>query len=130
MAREICGLAEGCARKPVFVFEQSPHSSIQKGSLDAGRAAKPPKHARQSKHQLALNGRTPRHSRKSPQLRRLHSLLHLRAHAMTVSAVRPWRTALQRERRLPSGVVGPVLFSVLRRLASICLREVIENQSE
>src|SRR5450756_331367 len=49
---------------------------------------------------------------------------------MTVSAVRPWRTALQRERRLPSGVVGPVLFSALRRLASICLRELIENQSE
>ena len=49
---------------------------------------------------------------------------------MTVSAVRPWRTALQRERHLPSGVVGPVLFSALRRLASICLRELIEDQSE
>ena len=49
---------------------------------------------------------------------------------MTVSAVRPWRTALQRERRLPSDVVGPVLFSALRRLASICLSELIENQSE
>ena len=49
---------------------------------------------------------------------------------MTVSAVRPWRTALQRERRLPSAVVGPVLFSALRWLASICLRELIENQSE
>src|SRR5450756_548224 len=47
-----------------------------------------------------------------------------------VSVVRPWRTALQRERRLPSGVVGPVLFSALRRLASICLRELIENQAE
>src|SRR5450759_3693624 len=49
---------------------------------------------------------------------------------MTVSAVRPWRTALQRERRLPSGVVGPVLLNALRRLASICLRELIENQAE
>jgi len=49
---------------------------------------------------------------------------------MTVSAVRPWRTALQRERRLPSGVVGPVLLSALRRLASICLRELIANQAE
>src|ERR1019366_10316657 len=49
---------------------------------------------------------------------------------MTVSAVRPWRTALQHERRLPSGVVGPVLFSALRRLASICLRELIANQTE
>jgi hypothetical protein len=29
---------------------------------------------------------------------------------MTVSAVRPWRTALQRERCLPSSVTGPVLF--------------------
>jgi len=38
---------------------------------------------------------------------------------MTVSAVRPWRKALQRERCLPSGVVGPVLFRALRRLASI-----------
>src|ERR1035437_449097 len=47
---------------------------------------------------------------------------------MTVSAVRPWRTALRRERSLPSGVVGPVLLSALRRLASICLRELIENQ--
>ena len=49
---------------------------------------------------------------------------------MTVSAVRPWRTALQRERCFPSGVVGPVLFSALRRLASICLRELIGNQAE
>src|SRR6516162_11538299 len=45
---------------------------------------------------------------------------------MTVSAVRPWRTALQRERSLPSGVLGPVLFSALRRLASICLSELID----
>jgi hypothetical protein len=49
---------------------------------------------------------------------------------MTVSAVRPWRKALQRERRLPSLVVGPVLFGVLQRLASICLRELFENQTE
>src|ERR1039458_2040673 len=47
---------------------------------------------------------------------------------MTVSAVRPWRTALQRERSLPSGVVGPVLLSALRRLASICLSELIDDQ--
>jgi hypothetical protein len=40
----------------------------------------------------------------------------------TVSAVSPWRTALQRERCLPSGVVGPVLLPALRRLASICRR--------
>jgi hypothetical protein len=33
--------------------------------------------------------------------------------------------ALQRERRLPSGVVGPVLLNALRQLASICLRELI-----
>jgi hypothetical protein len=31
---------------------------------------------------------------------------------------------------LPSGVVGPVLFSALRRLASICLKELIEEQLE
>ena len=49
---------------------------------------------------------------------------------MTVSAVRPWREALQRECSLPSGVVGPVLLSALRRLASICLRDVIEDRSE
>src|ERR1035437_7383692 len=47
---------------------------------------------------------------------------------MTVSAVRPWRNALRRERCLPSGVVGPVLLSALRRLASICLRELIDDQ--
>jgi len=32
------------------------------------------------------------------------------------------------ERSLPSGVVGPVLLSALRRLASICLSELIEDQ--
>src|SRR5450759_49764 len=47
---------------------------------------------------------------------------------MTVSAVRPWRNALRRECSLPSGVVGPVLLSALRRLASICLSELIEDQ--
>jgi hypothetical protein len=31
---------------------------------------------------------------------------------------------------LPSGVIGPVLFNALRRLASICLRELIEDQRE
>jgi hypothetical protein len=46
----------------------------------------------------------------------------------TVSAVRPWRTALQRERCLPSSEIGPVLLRALRRLASICLKEVIERQ--
>ena len=35
--------------------------------------------------------------------------------------VKPWRNAFRRERSLPSGVVGPVLLSALRRLASICL---------
>src|SRR5450759_67494 len=30
---------------------------LKKGGLDAGRAAKPPEDARQSKHQLALDGR-------------------------------------------------------------------------
>src|ERR1035437_2578178 len=49
---------------------------------------------------------------------------------MTASAVRPWRNALRRERSLPSGVVSPVLLSALRRLASICLRDVIENRLE
>src|SRR3974390_1313534 len=47
---------------------------------------------------------------------------------MSVSPVRPWRTALQRECSLPSSVVGPVLLSALRRLASICLREVMDIQ--
>ena len=49
---------------------------------------------------------------------------------MTVSAVRPWRNAFRLERSLPSGVVGPVLLSALRRLAAICRRELIENHSE
>ena len=47
---------------------------------------------------------------------------------MTVSEVRPWLKALQRERSLPSGVIGPVLLSALRRLASICFSELIEDQ--
>ncbi len=38
------------------------------------------------------------------------------------------RTALQRERCSPSSVIGPVLLHALRRLASICLKEVIERQ--
>ena len=71
-----------------------------------------------------------RRSRQSPRLRRPGNPLHPRAPAMTVSAVRPWRTALRRERSLPSGVVGPVLLSALRRLASICLSELIEDQLE
>jgi len=37
---------------------------------------------------------------------------------------------LQRERRFPSSVAGPVLFRALRRFAAICLRELIENQAE
>ena len=41
---------------------------------------------------------------------------------MTVSAVRPWRTALGSERRFPASVFGPVLLSALRRWASIWLR--------
>src|SRR5450631_705680 len=49
---------------------------------------------------------------------------------MTVSAVRPWRNALRHERSLPSGVVGPVLLSALRRLASICLRDVIVRSQQ
>src|SRR5215467_12256756 len=47
---------------------------------------------------------------------------------MTVSAVSPCRMALQRERRLPSSVRGPVLLSAFNRLASICLRELIRGQ--
>ena len=47
---------------------------------------------------------------------------------MTVSEVRPWRKALRRERSLPSGVTGPVLLRALRRLASICLNELIADQ--
>ena len=38
--------------------------------------------------------------------------------------------ALHRERCLPSGVIGPVLFNALRRLASICLNELIEAPAE
>src|SRR3974390_3312089 len=44
---------------------------------------------------------------------------------MIVSAVRPWLNALQRERSLPSSVVGPVLWRALRRLASIRLNELM-----
>ena len=43
---------------------------------------------------------------------------------MTVSAVRPCRMALQRERRLPSGVVGPVHIAVpVQSKVGICRRK-------
>ncbi len=42
-----------------------------------------------------------------------------------VSAVNPWRRALPREARFPLVLVGPVLWSALRRLDSICLGEVM-----
>src|SRR5579862_667825 len=38
--------------------------------------------------------------------------------------VMPWRTALRLERALPCSVLGPVESWQLRRLASICCREV------
>ena len=47
---------------------------------------------------------------------------------MTVSAVRPWRTALRRERVFAFRRVGPVLLSALRRLASICFSELMTDQ--
>ena len=43
---------------------------------------------------------------------------------MWISSV-PCRTALTRDRRLPSSVFGPVLRSALRLLASNCRNEVI-----
>src|SRR5215468_593606 len=46
----------------------------------------------------------------------------------TVSAVSPWRTALQRDTCFPASVFGPVLLSALRRLASICRYEIIVSQ--
>src|SRR5208283_2382532 len=48
---------------------------------------------------------------------------------ITVSAVKPWRNALQRERCLPSSVIGPVLLDAFGRLASICLTEVMGTDS-
>src|SRR6516165_4696020 len=47
---------------------------------------------------------------------------------ITVSAVRPWRTALQRDECFPASVLGPVLLRAFRRLASICRYEVIGDQ--
>src|SRR5262249_24463417 len=44
-----------------------------------------------------------------------------------VSAVSPWRRALQRDTCFPDSVFGPVLRSALRRLAWICRYEVIES---
>jgi hypothetical protein len=46
---------------------------------------------------------------------------------ITVSAVSPWRTALQRHRSLPYCVIGPVLLRALRRLGSICLSDAIAD---
>jgi hypothetical protein len=42
-------------------------------------------------------------------------------------AVKPSRTALQRERCLPFSNLGPVLLDVLRRLAAICLNESLRT---
>src|SRR5215471_16648914 len=44
---------------------------------------------------------------------------------MTVSAVRPWRSALRRDFCFPASVFGPVLRSALARLAWICRYEVM-----
>src|SRR5262249_180787 len=44
---------------------------------------------------------------------------------MTVSAVRPWRSALRRDACFPGSVFGPVLRSALPRLASIRRYEVM-----
>jgi hypothetical protein len=49
---------------------------------------------------------------------------------ITVSAVSPWRTALQREACFPASVLGPVLLRELRRLASNCFTEVIGGQRQ
>src|SRR6478736_314503 len=46
---------------------------------------------------------------------------------MTVSAVRPCRTAFCRDRALPSSVRGPVLCRALSRLAWICLSDVMRS---
>jgi hypothetical protein len=48
---------------------------------------------------------------------------------ITVSAVRPWRSALQRQRCLPSSL-GPVLLEALRRLAAICRNELMGTPPE
>src|SRR5262252_2477751 len=47
---------------------------------------------------------------------------------MTVSAVRPWRTALRRDACLPASVFGPVLLRALRRLAPIWRYEVMARR--
>ena len=101
---------------------------LEKGCLYAGCAAKPPQDACQSKHQLALHRRfgvVVGNYRGFEGLVIL-CVLQRRNDGLGREA---WRKALRRERSLPSGVVGPVLLSALRRLASICLRELIEDQS-
>jgi hypothetical protein len=79
--------------------------------------------ARRSRHSRLANRNTnsPLHGRLGIVIRnnsRFECFIIFRIFApITVSAVRPWRTALQRERCLPSSVFGPVLFAptVLRR---------------
>src|SRR5438128_6096785 len=39
--------------------------------------------------------------------------------------VKPWRKAFRREACFPFSLRGPVLFSALRRFASICLSDVM-----
>src|SRR5580692_6895710 len=47
---------------------------------------------------------------------------------MTVSAVKPCRTALRRERFFPASVFGPVLLNAFRRLASIWLNVAMRGR--
>jgi hypothetical protein len=90
----------------------------QQIGLDGRGAAQTPQQRCQPEHQFALDGSLGIIVRDD---RRFESAVVIDI----VSAHNPWRTAFCRDRRLPSSVLGPVLLSALRRLASICRNDVM-----
>ena len=90
---------------------------FEKACFDAGCTTQSPQQAREPQNQFPLDCQIARHSRLQRLFQSLHSLRVFSA-PTTVSAVRPCRSELQRERCLPFAVVGPVLLEALRRLAS------------
>ena len=93
--------------------------------LNRRGTAKPPQHAGQAQHQLALDRGLGIELCRYRHFECLGTPHDFPKGSTTVSAVSPCRTAFWRERSFPTSLVGPVLLSALRRLASICLSDVI-----
>ena len=120
--RRIGRLARACLGLAVLPeFRQLLGLEAEQAGFHGGGAAQPPQQAGEPQHQLPLDSRFGIVVGNDGGLERLVVFGIL----ITVSAVRPWRTALRRDCWLPSSLLGPVLLSALRRLAWICRNEVI-----